>query len=151
MPETSAKRKVNCTKCKTKHERPVGAACRRLNMNVSAPLADNQSQDESVDHEESQEQQNLSGRHSIGVEAKLDLLLRRMDSLESNNAQLQRDVQSKLSRSRFSHSSPKRPSNEVNHTTDKRPRTATISTSRSVAQDSSQHSISGISNSDDTL
>ena len=93
---------ANCTKCGIKHSRPVGVRCKRL-LNVSAPVTESHSSmdsDSFIAPNQLAAQQHVSGSTSSSskqsatstssvaatkMEAKLDLILKRMDELESKN------------------------------------------------------------------
>ena len=93
---------ANCAKCRIKHTRPVGVRCKRL-LNVSAPvteshlsmdsdsfIAPNQlaAQQQESGSTSSSSKQSATGTTSVAVnkvEAKLDLILKCMDELESKN------------------------------------------------------------------
>ena len=118
---------ANCTKCGIKHSRPVGVRCKRL-LNISAPVMDSNSEldSDSFIAPNQAAAQPASGSSSSGsssasasgcaqtasvnMEAKLDLILKRMDALENKNLQLEQKVGStrQLEKSQISHSSPKK-------------------------------------------
>ena len=103
---------VYCKKCGIKHSRPVGSRCKRLDISAPLPSASSTVQDAGDDSDIStdaqvvhQSQQSVAG----GIESKLDMLLKRMDSLEQNNLQIQREVRANKDDSKTSklaHSSP---------------------------------------------
>ena len=118
---------ANCAKCGIKHTRPVGVRCKRL-LNVSAPVTESHlsmDSDSFIALNQLAEQQQESGSTSTSskqsatdttsvaankVEAKLDLILKRMDELESKNQELEQQVGIKKAtrKPHISHSSPKR-------------------------------------------
>ena len=112
-------------KCGIKHSRPVGVRCKRL-LNVSAPVTESHSSmdsDSFIAPNQLAAQQHASGSTSSSskqsvtstssvaatkMEAKLDLILKRMDELESKNQELEQQVSIKMAtrRHHISHSSP---------------------------------------------
>ena len=119
---------ANCTKCGIKHSRPVGVRCKRL-LNTSAPVMDSNSElysDSFIAPNQLPAQQAITGSSSSGssstsasgcaqaasvnMEAKLDLILKRMDALENKNSQLEQQVGARkpLDKFQISHSSPKK-------------------------------------------
>ena len=97
----SASSKASCTRCGIKHPRPVGIRCKRT-LNSSAPtMPSNQSVEEedinsSIRTEGEQQaatdqQPDHSGSAQISqVESKLDLILKKVQKLESKNQFLER-------------------------------------------------------------
>ena len=112
---------AHCTRCGTKHARPVGARC-KTNLNVSAPvfsdsLGADQQQDQGSILQQASSNVATSASSSTKdpvsqVESKLDLILQKMHELENKNSRLEKrlDEQSVSagSKPRPSHSSPKR-------------------------------------------
>ena len=105
----------HCAKCGTKHSRPVGIRCKRL-LNISAPVLDSNSElgsDSYIAPNQMAAQQAGPGSSSSSsqsaatgnsahtakgnMEAKLDLILQRMDALEDRNLQLEQQVEAKKS------------------------------------------------------
>ena len=117
---------ANCAKCGIKHTRPVGVRCKRL-LNVSAPVTESHSSmdsDSFIAPNQLAVQQQEAGSTSSSskqsgtdttpgaatkVEAKLDLILKRMDKLESKKQELEQQVaiKKKTRKHHISHSSPK--------------------------------------------
>ena len=118
---------ANCAKCGIKHTRSVGVRCKRL-LNVRAPVTESHSSMDSdsfiapnqlaVQQQESESTSSSSKQSVTGttpgaatkVEAKLDLILRRMDELESKNQELEQQFAAKK-KTRYhhiSHSSTKK-------------------------------------------
>ena len=119
---------ANCTKCGIKHNRPLGVRCKRL-LNTSAPVMDSNSELDSgsfIAPNQLAAHQAAPGSSPSGisstsadggaqaasgnVEAKLDLILKRMEALENKNSQLEQQVGARrpLEKSQMSHSSPKK-------------------------------------------
>ena len=128
MAASQSAAQAHCAKCGTKHSRPVGVRCKRL-LNISAPVLDSNSELDSDSYiapnqmaaqqvgpgsssASSQSAATGSSEHTAkgNMEAKLDLILQRMDALEDRNLQLEQQVVAKKSRksSQISHSSPKK-------------------------------------------
>ena len=118
---------ANCAKCGIKHSRPVGVRCKRF-LNVSAPVTESHSsmdsdsfiapnqlagQQQESGSTSASSKQSLAGTNpgaATQVEAKLDLILKRMDQLENKNHELEQQVavKKKTKNHHISHSSPKR-------------------------------------------
>ena len=152
---------ANCTKCGIKHSIPVGVRCKRL-LNVSAPVTESHSSmdsDSFIAPNQLAAQQQVSGSTSSSskqsatstssvattkMEAKLDLILKHMDELESKNQELEQQVSSKKAprRHHISHSSPKK-----SHTCSKACSSHRSSKSQAVKKDHSD----GVDTSDDDI
>ena len=99
---------AHCSKCSVKHQRPVGVRCRR-NLNLSVPVITDSQEDEESEHHSLGLAQQASGRAagavaadaSVGgntskasqVESKLDLILKKVQNLESKNLQPEKKLQ----------------------------------------------------------
>ena len=90
---------AHCTRCGTKHARPVGARC-KTNLNVSAPVfSDSMGADQQQDQGSILQQASSNGATSASsstkdpvsqVESKLDLILQKMHELENKNSTLEK-------------------------------------------------------------
>ena len=113
---------ASCSKCGVKHTRPVGVRCKRL-LNISAPAmrdsSDTGDESQLIDSQlplDTEDQgQNSSGTgvpapQLSHMESKLDLILKKMQSLEDKNQELEEKMNSRQSQRsvQVSHSSPKR-------------------------------------------
>ena len=123
---------ADCSKCGIKHEWPVGIRCHR-NLNVSAPPADGYSrQDEEVNPSmpsiaqpstsagtsDTSMSSTLSTSMAGQVQTKLDLILKKMEDLETKNSELEHKLESRTAGSvtrcvKVTHNLPK-PSHKCN-------------------------------------
>ena len=113
---------ASCSRCGTKHPRPVGTRCKRT-LNVSAPnIREHQSSDEDSSDSVIRTQDIVHGHsgataaqeggaHISQVESKLDMILQKMQKLENKNQALEEQFaasQGGAALAKLSHSSPKR-------------------------------------------
>ena len=104
MPATNQPPVATCTKCKIRHERPVGTRCKRaLNMDNAEDNSITASRDDQQDAVQdnlaqtpnnSRQQEDIASDASKSrqIESKLDLLLTKMVQLEENNKALEKKV-----------------------------------------------------------
>ena len=135
---------ANCTKCGTKHSRPVGVRCKRQ-LNVSAPVSHPASSQSDGEHDDTPLDgaagsnlptsntalsANSVSANTSQMNSKLDLILRKMEKIENKNLELE----SKLTNMKSGRSGGKAVNNPTHSSPKKSHRCSKVCESRSSSK-----------------